>query len=263
MARHLIVTADDFGLSRQVNAAVEASHRDGILTAASLMVGAPAADDAVHLARDPADASGRPASGARRRQGRCCRPNTCRTSSVRTAGSDAIRPGSGPRSSSGRVSSSRWRARSRRSSRPMRRTGLPLDHVDAHQHFHLHPTIAGSMIRIGRRFGMRAVRIPAEPTGIIRAIDPGAPRATPAVVAPWTALLGRRLRAAGFFVPDQVFGLAWTGAMTTERIAGPDRAPSRGRQPRSTRIRRPTATIRAQHQATATRRSSRPSSHPG
>ena len=22
-------------------------------------------------------------------------------------------------------------------------TGLPLDHVDAHQHFHLHPTVAG------------------------------------------------------------------------------------------------------------------------
>ncbi len=99
-------------------------------------------------------------------------------------------------------------------------TGLPLDHVDAHQHFHLHPTIAGLMIRIGRRFGMRAVRIPAEPTGIIRAIDAEAPRAIPAVVAPWTALLGRRLRRAGYFVPDRVFGLAWTGAMTTERVAG-------------------------------------------
>ena len=47
----LIVTADDFGLSRPVNDAVERSHRHGILSAASLMVGAPAMDDAVERAR--------------------------------------------------------------------------------------------------------------------------------------------------------------------------------------------------------------------
>ncbi len=35
----LILTADDFGLSPEVNAAVERAHRDGVLTAASLMVG--------------------------------------------------------------------------------------------------------------------------------------------------------------------------------------------------------------------------------
>ena len=51
MSKHLIVTADDFGLSSQVNAAVERAHRDGILTAASLMVGAPAAAEAVAVAR--------------------------------------------------------------------------------------------------------------------------------------------------------------------------------------------------------------------
>ena len=45
----LIVTADDFGLHGDVNAAVEQAHCDGILNAASLMVSAPAAADAVHL----------------------------------------------------------------------------------------------------------------------------------------------------------------------------------------------------------------------
>ncbi|MDE0854568.1 MAG: ChbG/HpnK family deacetylase, partial [Nevskia sp.] len=47
----LIVTADDFGLHAAVNEAVELAHRDGVLTAASLMVGAPAAADAVQRAR--------------------------------------------------------------------------------------------------------------------------------------------------------------------------------------------------------------------
>ncbi|KAB0647860.1 ChbG/HpnK family deacetylase, partial [Burkholderia territorii] len=46
-ARALIFTADDFGLHPRVNAAVERAHRDGVLNAASLMVGAPAAQDAI------------------------------------------------------------------------------------------------------------------------------------------------------------------------------------------------------------------------
>src|SRR5262249_15424164 len=45
--RFLIVTADDFGLHPSVNEAVERGARDGVLTAASLMVAAPAAADAV------------------------------------------------------------------------------------------------------------------------------------------------------------------------------------------------------------------------
>jgi predicted glycoside hydrolase/deacetylase ChbG (UPF0249 family) len=40
--KRLVVTADDFGLSLTVNEAVEQTHREGILTAASLMVSAPA-----------------------------------------------------------------------------------------------------------------------------------------------------------------------------------------------------------------------------
>ena len=51
MVRKLIVNADDFGLAVPVNEAVEISHREGILTSASLMVGAPAAADAVQRAR--------------------------------------------------------------------------------------------------------------------------------------------------------------------------------------------------------------------
>ena len=49
--KRLVVTADDFGLSLEVNEAVEQAHREGILTAASLMVSAPAAADAVARAK--------------------------------------------------------------------------------------------------------------------------------------------------------------------------------------------------------------------
>ncbi|HEY5083246.1 MAG TPA: ChbG/HpnK family deacetylase, partial [Rhizomicrobium sp.] len=40
------------------------------------------------------------------------------------------------------------------------------------------------------------------------------------VTAPWAKFSRARLRAAGLRVPDQVFGLAWSGAMTPARLAG-------------------------------------------
>jgi predicted glycoside hydrolase/deacetylase ChbG (UPF0249 family) len=47
----LIVNADDFGSSREVNSAVIQAHQHGVLTSASLMVNGQAADEAVALAR--------------------------------------------------------------------------------------------------------------------------------------------------------------------------------------------------------------------
>src|SRR5439155_23786728 len=48
----LRVNADDFGRSARVNAAIVRAHREGVLTSASLMVGEPAAAEAVALAKE-------------------------------------------------------------------------------------------------------------------------------------------------------------------------------------------------------------------
>jgi hopanoid biosynthesis associated protein HpnK len=50
MAARLIINADDFGLCSGVNRAVERAHREGVLTSATIMAGAPAAEEAVELA---------------------------------------------------------------------------------------------------------------------------------------------------------------------------------------------------------------------
>ena len=104
--------------------------------------------------------------------------------------------------------------------RAYRATGLPLDHVNAHHHFHLHPTICGQMLDIGRRYGMSAVRVPWEAPRILDRIEPRSGHRRPRLAAPWTALLRRRVRRHGLTAPDRVFGLTWSGAMTEERIAG-------------------------------------------
>jgi predicted glycoside hydrolase/deacetylase ChbG (UPF0249 family) len=48
----LIVTGDDFGMSRGINRGVVQAHRDGILTSTSLLVNRPASEEAVALGRE-------------------------------------------------------------------------------------------------------------------------------------------------------------------------------------------------------------------
>ena len=104
--------------------------------------------------------------------------------------------------------------------RAYRATGLPLDHVNAHHHFHVHPAVGAQMLDIGKRYGMRAVRVPWEAPRQLASIDSRSRYRRPWLAAPWIALLKRRVRRHGLTAPDRVFGLAWSGAMTEQRIAG-------------------------------------------
>jgi predicted glycoside hydrolase/deacetylase ChbG (UPF0249 family) len=52
VVRILIVNADDFGFTRDVNAGILEAHRNGILTATTLMATGEAFDDAVRLAKE-------------------------------------------------------------------------------------------------------------------------------------------------------------------------------------------------------------------
>jgi hopanoid biosynthesis associated protein HpnK len=98
-----------------------------------------------------------------------------------------------------------------------RATGLALDHVNAHKHMHLHPTVARLVVEIGRDYGLRAVRVPTEPQAALRRAFPGERLPMPPPGFAVTALR-RRLRRAGLAANDHVFGIAWSGAMTEDRI---------------------------------------------
>jgi hopanoid biosynthesis associated protein HpnK len=98
------------------------------------------------------------------------------------------------------------------------RTGLKLDHVNAHHHYHLHPTVCRYVLDIGARYGMTALRVPGERADLVDRFDPGVRRGRD-WLAPWTSRLRRAARRYRLTTPDQVFGQAWSGAMTEERIA--------------------------------------------
>jgi len=96
-------------------------------------------------------------------------------------------------------------------------TGLALDHANAHKHMHLHPTVGRMIIDIGRDFGLRAVRIPNEPTSVLNAcgihVGVGA-----RLMERGTAVLRGQTRRAGLRTNDHAFGIAWSGHMTAERV---------------------------------------------
>jgi hopanoid biosynthesis associated protein HpnK len=102
-----------------------------------------------------------------------------------------------------------------------RATGLALDHVNAHKHMHLHPTVARLIIEIGRGYGLAAMRLPYEPPAPLRGAEPTMRDALGArALRLWTAGLKRRLARARIRTNDQLFGLAWSGAMTEARVLG-------------------------------------------
>ncbi len=218
--RQVILTADDFGLAVPVNAAVERAHRDGVLSCASLMVGAEAADDAVARARRLPGlrvglhvvlVEGRPVSPPERVPDLVDASGAFRDGLLSAGFRFFFRPGI--RRQLEIEIEAQFAA--------FRATGLAFDHVNAHNHLHLHPTVLGLIVKVGRRYGLPAMRVPYEPPlPAARAAGGGLPGRllASAGLGPWTALLRARLRRAGVRTNDFVFGLSDTGAMTEELV---------------------------------------------
>lgn len=216
--KRLIVCADDFGRDVAVNEAVEEAHRDGVLTVASLMVGAPAAADAAVRAKRLPElgvglhlvlADGVPLLPAEEvptlvGRGGAFDPNMVRAG-FRFYFSPAARR--------------QLAAEIRAQFDAFAATGLPLDHVNGHKHIHLHPTVARLVVEIGSEYGLRAARLPFEPVAPLRLTAPTEKSAAPAW-SPVVSGLRRRLDRAGFAHNDQVFGIAWSGGMIEERLLG-------------------------------------------
>ncbi len=219
LKRGLIITADDFGAAVEVNEAVEAAHRRGVLNAASLMVGAAAASDAVARAKANPGlrvglhlvlVDGKPVSPPAEVSALVDKAGDFRNDMVWAALAMFARPDA----------RRQLEAEIGAQFEAFAATGLNLDHVNAHKHFHLHPTIAALVLKIGRRHGLRAIRLPLEPPEVLAKAEPGPRYRAEPVVDLWASLARARFRRAGLMAPDHVFGLRWSGAMTTTRLAG-------------------------------------------
>ena len=154
----LIINADDFGRSREINRAVIRAHRDGVLTSASLMIAGEAASDAIDLARGypslaiglhlvvvdgPAVLPGKEIPHLVNERGQF--PN----SPVRL----------GLRYMFTRAARRELAAEVEAQFNAFAASGLPLSHVDGHQHMHMHPVVFDLLLPLARRFGARGIRV--------------------------------------------------------------------------------------------------------
>lgn len=220
--KRIIFTADDFGLSERVNEAVERAHRDGVLSTASLMVGAAATSDAVERARRLPNL--RVGLHVVLVNGRPLLPPSQVPDLVDAHGDFLSDLGAaGVRFFFRRGARAQLQAEIRAQFAAFAATGLPLDHVNAQNHMHVHPTVLSILLRVGREYGMRATRIPREPWDASwRGTRFGlAQRAVQSfALGPWLGLMRLRLRRAGITTNDYVFGRNDTARMTAERILG-------------------------------------------
>jgi hopanoid biosynthesis associated protein HpnK len=156
--RRLIVNADDFGRSPSINAAVIRAHREGILTSASLMVNEIAFDEAVKLAKE------NPKLGVGLHLtllvGHAALPPEKIPGLINARGEFGNTPFTvGMKYFLNRSLREQLRAEIHAQFEKFHATGLPLDHVNGHLHFHLHPTVFKILMENSDEFQIRHLRL--------------------------------------------------------------------------------------------------------
>ena len=220
--KFVIFTADDFGLADALNGAVVLSHRQGLLSCASLMAAGPRTQAALSLARNlPGLCLGVHLTLI---QGRAVLPPKAVPHLVDSRGffaNNAVATG--------------WRyfCQSRLLPEIRRelaaqievvlKAGLTVWHLNGHLNLHLHPRIFPVVVDLAREYGIPAVRLAREDwrTTLALAPDHPAPKIAQGLIF---ALLcrraARRAGAAGLVFNDHLFGLTNDGRMTEAYLTG-------------------------------------------
>jgi chitin disaccharide deacetylase len=192
----LIVNADDFGWTRDVNDGIVHVHKNGILTAATLMAGGAAFDHAVALARKtPSLDIG-------------VHLTLLQTTSVLTGKPLPTDVAALLRA----VISRRMDVYGELAAqvRKITAVGISPTHLDTHKHTHVLPAVASAVARIVREFGIRWVRKPFD-FGLTSGLAGRLMRTQ-------RSGLQRKLREAGALTTDHFAGFAMTGYLDEAKL---------------------------------------------
>lgn len=216
----LIVNADDFGRSSEINYAIIRAHREGILTSASLMITGAAAAEAVDLAKqNPRLAVGLHVVLV---DGRAALPPQRIPHLVDAAGRFPNAPARlGLRYFFHPKARLELAAELHAQFAAFTKTGLPLSHVDGHQHLHTHPTVFKLLIPLAERYGSPGIRVVRDDLTLALECDPRR-KASKAIAAATFALLARscrrRLRSSALVAPSRCYGFFQSGRMTAQYV---------------------------------------------
>jgi predicted glycoside hydrolase/deacetylase ChbG (UPF0249 family) len=208
--RFLIVNADDWGLTQGISAGILRAHREGIVTSTSVLavgpaypktwtwlLDAPRLGVGVHLAavgEDPPLLDPAEIPTLVDRHGRL--PRTWR-SFVRRMVGGRIDPADLDREFSAQLE-------------VVSATGIPITHLDAHQHLHLLPPVRRVVLDLAGRTGVPAVRVPRF----------RAPTPTALGVTILAARLAARARRGDLSFPSDASGIEAAGKMDIDHLRG-------------------------------------------
>ena len=198
--RLLVVNADDFGFTRGVNAGIVDAHKNGILTATTLMANGDAFDDAVRLAREtPSLDVG------------------CHLALI--GGKSLVEPQrelpASPAALVRAVLAGRIPIYEELSAqvRKIVAAGISPTHLDTHKHTHLLPPVLNAVARISQETGIRWVRAPFDAKLAYRA--PGKKKLVGGALRLLRGHMGRVLRSHGCRSTDYFAGFQITGRFTS------------------------------------------------
>ncbi|MBV9504228.1 MAG: ChbG/HpnK family deacetylase [Acidobacteriia bacterium] len=142
----MVVNADDFGFTPDVNEGIVEAHRNGILTAATLMANGEAFDDAVQLARNS--------------------PSLDIGCHLVLVGGRSLATGKALPKTVGRLLAAIARREVavydelRAQICRITKAGIEPSHLDTHKHTHLAPPVLEAVARLGEEFGISWIRRP-------------------------------------------------------------------------------------------------------
>lgn len=214
--RRLIVNADDFGISEEVNEAIIRAHREGVLTSTSLMVAGKAAEQAVRLAKEnPRLAVGIHLVAV---MGRSVLPQSEIPTLVDREQNFSNNPtAAGLKYFFSPPSRREIRREIAAQFAKFQETGLRLSHVDGHLHLHVHPVIFNEALRQASKYGARRMRVPQEERSVALGYDSTHRAQKTFFTIQFGGLaryMKRKLAAAGFTVPERVYGNLQSGQMS-------------------------------------------------
>lgn len=219
MTRKLLISADDFGLSVEVNEAIEIAHRQGILKTANLMITGEAVDDAIKRAKKMPDLQ----VGLHLVviEGKSI---LSQSEIPFLVDQNNLFPSQPFKMGVNYFFNTKIKQQLRKEItaqlQAFKNTGLRLDHLDVHKHMHLHPTVAQLIMEIGKDFNLNHIRLPREPVQILKLVDQSSWRDNfnNFLLYYWTIILEQQIKKAGMKHLNWCFGLSWCGHMTFDRI---------------------------------------------
>lgn len=218
MAKRLIVNADDFGIHPAVNEAVSKAYRDGILTSTSLMAGGDYFDEAVSAAKSLA--------------GIGIGVHLTIVGSVKTV----LPPSEVPsltwengllcknyidlikRDLKGLINAeevySEWDAQIRK----VLDTGLPVTHIDGHQHMHMWNHFFPITLALAKKYHIGCMRVPDENLFFGFSVKNAFRFAAKGGLSVMARMHRKELFRQGIFCNDHFWGMLYGGNLNKKRL---------------------------------------------